>query len=87
MPEQLYPNQRMDLLDNEQKRINLRYAGDFDWGKLDARAYHEKVEHFMDFGADKRFWYGGASGGNTGVSGTGNGRPCAPIGATCARCV
>ena len=84
MPEQLYPNQRMDLLDNEQKRINLRYAGDFDWGKLDARAYHEKVEHFMDFGADKRFWYGGASGGNTGVSGTGNGRPCAPIGATCA---
>ena len=84
MPEQLYPNQRMDLLDNEQKRINLRYAGDFDWGKLDARAYDEKVEHFMDFGADKRFWYGGASGGNTGVSGTGNGRPCAPIGATCA---
>ena len=84
MPEQLYPNQRMDLLDNEQKRINLRYAGDFDWGKLDARAYHEKVEHFMDFGADKRFWYGGASGGNTGVSGTGNGQPCAPIGATCA---
>jgi len=84
MPEQLYPNQRMDLLDNEQKRINLRYAGDFDWGKLDARAYHEKVEHFMDFGADKRFWYGGESGGNTGVSGTGNGRPCAPIGATCA---
>lgn len=84
MPEQLYPNQRMDLLDNEQKRINLRYAGDFDWGKLDARAYHEKVEHFMDFGADKRFWYGGASGGNTGVSGTGNGLPCTPIGATCA---
>jgi iron complex outermembrane receptor protein len=31
MPEQLYPNQRMDMLDNEQKRINLRYLGDFDW--------------------------------------------------------
>ena len=84
MPEQLYPNQRMDLLDNEQKRINLRYTGDFDWGKLDARAYHEKVDHLMDFGADKRYWYGGASGGNTGVGGSGNGAPCSPIGATCA---
>ncbi|MDP1657933.1 MAG: TonB-dependent receptor [Methylotenera sp.] len=84
MPEQLYPNQRMDLLDNEQKRINLRYLGDLDWGKLEARAYHEKVDHFMDFGADKRYWYGGASGGNTGVGGTGNGQPCSPISATCA---
>ena len=27
MPEQLYPNQRMDLLNNEQKRINLRWLG------------------------------------------------------------
>jgi len=31
MPEQLWPNQRMDLLANEQKRVNLRYAGDRDW--------------------------------------------------------
>lgn len=85
MPEQLFPNQRMDMLDNEQKRINLRYLGDFDWGKLEARAYHEKVDHFMDFGADKRYWYGSASGGNAGVGGSGNGAPCAPIGsATCA---
>ena len=84
MPEQLYPNQRMDLLDNEQKRINLRYLGDYEWGKLEARAYHEKVDHFMDFGADKRYWYGGASGGNTGIGGSGNGQPCSPISATCA---
>ncbi len=84
MPEQLYPNQRMDLLDNEQKRINLRYLGKYEWGKLEARAYHEKVDHFMDFGADKRYWYGGASGGNTGIGGSGNGQPCSPINATCA---
>ncbi len=84
MPEQLYPNQRMDLLDNEQKRLNLRYLGDFDWGKLEARAYHEKVDHFMDFGADKRYWYGAASGGPGGVGGSGNGQPCSPISATCA---
>ena len=61
MPEQLYPNQRMDLLDNEQKRINLRWLGEYDWGKLEARAYHETVDHFMDFGRDKRWWYGNDS--------------------------
>ena len=63
MPEQLYPNQRMDLLDNEQLRISLRHAGSFDWGSLETLAYDEKVEHFMDFGADKRYWYGPQSGG------------------------
>jgi iron complex outermembrane receptor protein len=84
MPEQLYPNQRMDLLDNEQKRVNLRYLGDLDWGKLEASAYHEKVDHTMDFGADKRYWYGSASGGNTGIGGSGNGAPCSPISGTCA---
>ncbi len=80
MPEQLYPNQRMDMLDNEQKRFNLRYLGQFDWGSFEARAYHEDVDHRMDFGADKRFWYGSASGGSTAI----NGIPCSPIGSTCA---
>jgi iron complex outermembrane receptor protein len=37
--------------------LNLRYLGRFDWGSLDARAYHETVKHFMDFGDDKRWWY------------------------------
>ncbi|AXS81253.1 TonB-dependent siderophore receptor [Dechloromonas sp. HYN0024] len=80
VPEQLYPNQRMDMLGNEQKRVNLRYLGQFDWGMLEARAYYEDVDHFMDFGADKRFWYGTASGGPGAVNGT----PCSPISATCA---
>ncbi len=80
VPYQLYPNQRMDMLDNEQKRINLRYLGQYDWGMFEARAYHETVDHFMDFGADKRYWYGSASGG----SGIANGSPCSPIGSTCA---
>jgi iron complex outermembrane receptor protein len=61
MPYQLYPNQRMDMLDNEQKRINLGWTGGFDWGALEARVYHEQVDHFMDFGEDKRFWYGSNS--------------------------
>ena len=58
LPYQLYPNQRMDMLDNEQKRINLRYLGQFGWGSLEARAYREKVDHFMNFGSDKKFDYG-----------------------------
>lgn len=62
MPYQLYPNQRMDMLDNKASRLNLRYLGQLTWGRLEARAYHEKVEHFMDFGADKRFYYGSLAG-------------------------
>lgn len=67
IPEELYPNQRMDLLDNEQKRAGLRYLGQFGWGSLEARGYYEKVEHFMDFGADKKLIYGTLPGtdGNT----------------------
>jgi iron complex outermembrane receptor protein len=60
MPKQLYPNQRMDLLDNTQQSINLRYLGELAWGRLEARAYHETVSHFMDFGADKQYFYGTA---------------------------
>ncbi|MBL8421740.1 MAG: TonB-dependent receptor [Dechloromonas sp.] len=81
IPEQLYPNQRMDMLDNEQKTFNLRYLGQFDWGLFEARAYYEKVDpHYMDFGPDKRFWYGAASGGSM----AGSGAPCSPISANCA---
>ncbi|PKO83150.1 MAG: TonB-dependent receptor [Betaproteobacteria bacterium HGW-Betaproteobacteria-11] len=57
IPYELYPNQRMDLLGNTQHRLNMRYLGAFDWGTLEARAYHEKVAHFMEFGADKQFLY------------------------------
>lgn len=78
LPYQLYPNQRMDMLDNEQLRLNLRYTGAFDWGALEMRAYREKVDHFMDFGADKRYWYAPMT--STDPAGT----PCGPNGATCA---
>ena len=57
MPKQLYPNQRMDLLDNEQRSLNLRYLGQLAWGTLDARIYNERVKHFMEFGPDKMFAY------------------------------
>ena len=70
VPLQLYPNQRMDMLDNRQQRGNLRYTGRFGWGTLEARAYREEVQHLMDFGPDRRFWYGTLSGA---------GAPCDPI--------
>ncbi|NTU53760.1 MAG: TonB-dependent receptor [Chlorobiaceae bacterium] len=60
IPFQLYPNQRMDMLSNEEKRLNLHYEGKKSWGKLDARLYTEIVDHYMDFGVDKQFVYGSA---------------------------
>ncbi|WP_352257931.1 TonB-dependent receptor [Psychrobacter sp. TB55-MNA-CIBAN-0194] len=62
VPEELYPNQRMDMLDNQLDRINLRYKGHLSWGQLEAQAYHEDVEHYMNFGEDKQFLYGTAPG-------------------------
>lgn len=80
LPYQLYPNQRMDMLDNQMHRFSLRYLGETDWGSIEARAYRESVDHFMDFGADKRYWYGTATGGSAAA----DGKPCAPLSATCA---
>ena len=62
VPQELFPNQRMDMTDNTQERINLRYLSQFDWGSLETQVYHEKVEHEMNFGPDKQFWYGTAPG-------------------------
>lgn len=62
VPEELYPNQRMDMLDNQLDRFNLRYKGEMNWGQLEAQAYTESVDHFMNFGEDKQFLYGDAKG-------------------------
>lgn len=62
IPEQGFPNQRMDIISNTQWRQNLRYLGQFEWGSLDARVYHETVRHDMDFGDDKQFVYGAPPG-------------------------
>ena len=60
VPYQFYPNQRMDMLDNEQKRINVRYLGQYNWGTFDSRVYYEAVDHYMNFGDDKQLVYGTA---------------------------
>ncbi|MDO5693169.1 MAG: TonB-dependent receptor plug domain-containing protein [Pseudomonadota bacterium] len=53
MPFQAFPNQRMDLTDNRSTQFNARYTGQFDWGDLKLRAWHQHVEHKMDMGGDR----------------------------------
>ncbi len=80
VPQELFANQRMDMTDNTEERISLRYLSQFNWGELDTRVYHEKVEHEMDFGPDKRYWYGMQSM----VAGSSDGYPCGPNSQKCA---
>ena len=60
VPYQFYPNQRMDMLNNQDYRLNLHYTGKKSWGSLETRLYGQLVDHYMDFGQDKKFFYGTA---------------------------
>ena len=62
IPHQGYPNQRMDMVDDTERRLSLRYLGDFGWGSLEASAYREAVDHYMNFGEDRQFFYGAPPG-------------------------
>lgn len=62
IPYQSFPSQHMDMTGNDSKQINLRYAGQYQWGALEARAYNEKTRHKMNFADDKQFQYGTAPG-------------------------
>jgi iron complex outermembrane recepter protein len=64
VPYQLYPNQRMDMLDNQGTGVNLRYFGTFSWGDVDSRTYWQYVDHYMNFGPDKDNYYGTMRGRN-----------------------
>ena len=57
LPAEGFPNQRMDMTGNDSTMLNLRYQGQYDWGKLSARAYGQNTEHAMNMGPD-RFSYG-----------------------------
>lgn len=70
VPFQGYPNQRMDMTGNTQRRLRFAHAHELAGGSLRLSAFSEEVEHAMDFGPDRRYWYGSLSG---------SGQPCAPI--------
>ncbi len=62
IPYEGFPNQRMDLTDNESDQVNLAYTGQYGWGELKTRVYHDATDHRMNFGDDKQFYYGDAPG-------------------------
>ena len=48
IPFEGYSNQRMDMTKNQSEQFNLKYTGKYDWGTLEAQAYHQMVNHQMD---------------------------------------
>ncbi|MDP2109470.1 MAG: TonB-dependent receptor [Thiobacillus sp.] len=74
IPYQGWPNQRMDMTGNDSEQVNLRYEGQYDWGKLEARAYNEHTRHKMQFFDDKLYWYGS----NPPATTYADGAPCDP---------
>jgi iron complex outermembrane receptor protein len=47
-PYQGFPNQRMDLVQNDAVLGGLAHESEYGWGKLDARLYFHHSEHTMD---------------------------------------
>ncbi|WP_428826286.1 TonB-dependent receptor plug domain-containing protein [Azonexus sp. IMCC34842] len=56
IPYQGFPNQHMDMTDNKSTQVNLGYTGQYAWGTLESRVYHERTRHKMDFAEDKYFY-------------------------------
>jgi iron complex outermembrane receptor protein len=54
IPEEGFPNAHMDMLKNESRYGNIRYRGNFGWGKLDARAFYEHTGHLMNILSEKQ---------------------------------
>ncbi len=52
-----FPNQRMDMTDNDNTLVNFLYTGAYQWGELETRIYRQKTKHKMDMGID-RYSYG-----------------------------
>lgn len=52
-PHEGFPNQWMDMTDNQSWFVNGRYRGMFDWGKVDLTAAYRETRHKMNFLADK----------------------------------
>lgn len=54
IPYQGFPNQYMDMTDNDAKFANLGYVRKLGWGELDASAYWQRTQHDMGFFSPER---------------------------------
>lgn len=52
-PYEGFPNQYMDMTDNQSWYLNGHYAGAFSWGSVDLTGYYRDTDHEMNFLADK----------------------------------
>jgi len=48
IPYQGFPNQRMDVTENNAVLGGISFENQYDWGKLDGRVYHHQTWHTMD---------------------------------------
>lgn len=54
IPYQGFPNEYMDMADNDGRFASIAYLGKFGWGGLDAHAYWERTYHAMGFISPER---------------------------------
>lgn len=50
-----FPNQRMDMTNNENTSFNFRYTGLFDWGDLNLKLFRQRVKHAMDMSYERSY--------------------------------
>jgi iron complex outermembrane receptor protein len=55
IPFQGFPNADMDMLGNVAAFFNARYAGNYQWGDLNFKAYYDHVHHEMNGNAPDRY--------------------------------
>ena len=55
IPYEGFPNQRMDLTNNDTRIVNLAYQGRFSWGELEGRLYKQDIRHTMNMGPDRMY--------------------------------
>ncbi|MDD1620116.1 MAG: TonB-dependent receptor [Methylococcaceae bacterium] len=54
IPFQGFPNQRMDLTNNDSNFGNIMHKGTFDWGTLESKFYYESTSHSMNMAEDRQ---------------------------------
>lgn len=54
IPYQGFPNQRMDVTENNAVLGGISFENQFDWGKLDGRVYHHQTWHTMNTLEDRQ---------------------------------